>query len=115
MSAPITEFREGDRVELVHELGPLPAGTFGYVVEVYGPEARPADAEYLRESEWPTDSEFAVAVAFPQLRLVLPPEGAGWVCDDLDVSNLHAGDVVPIRASEVKVTGNLYDGTADAA
>ena len=58
------EFREGDRVELIEEMGPLPAGTFGYVVEVYGPEEKPADAEYLRDSEWPTDSEFAVAVAF---------------------------------------------------
>lgn len=111
--API-EFREGDRVELLEELGPLKAGDFGYVVEVYKPEEKPEDAEYLRDSEWPTDSEFAVAVAFPGLRLVLPPEGVGWVCDDLDVSNLHAGDVIPIRASEVKVAGNLLDGTASA-
>lgn len=115
MNEATVEFCEGDRVELINDLGPLKAGDFGYVVEVYKPEGVPADAEYLRESEWPTDSEFAVAVAFPSLRLVLPPEGLGWVVDDLDVSNMHAGDVVPIRASEVRVTGNLLAGTADAA
>jgi len=109
MNEAAVEFREHDRVELLVDLGPLKAGTSGIVVEVYEGEGLPEDAEYLRESEWPTDSEFAVAVAFPALRLVLPPEGLGWVCDDLDVSSLHAGDVVPIRASEVKVTGNIMD------
>lgn len=107
MNIADTQFRKSDRVELLADLGPLKAGASGVVVEVYEPGGMPADAEYVRASEWPTDSEFAVAVAFPTLRLTLPPEGLGWVCDGLDTSDLHPGDVIPIRATEVKVTGNI--------
>lgn len=111
MTNQATVFRKGDRVELLEELGPLKAGTPGLVVEVYETDGVPTPVTdpTTRLLEWPLESEFPIAVAFPTLRLVLPPEGVGWVCDDLDQSGFHAGDVVPMRASEVKVTGNLND------
>lgn len=97
-------FRPGDRVEFKGidgeagtDLGHLQPGDSGIVVEVY-PEGQ-GDISHL---------PFPVAVAWPTLRRFMPEDSGPQIMEGLEAHNLHEGDVVPMMASELKVTGNVY-------
>lgn len=85
-------YRKGDRVELTSDnFGPLKRGSAGIIVEVY--------RDY---------TDYPVAVAWPSLRKDSPPDNGKLLVEGLDSFNLHEGDVVPMHASEIRVTGNIF-------
>lgn len=97
-------FHQGDRVEFKGArgnpdagLGHLQPGDSGIVVEVY-----PHSQDEM------SNIPFSVAVAWPTLRRLMPEDSGPQIMEGLDASNLHEGDVVPMLANELKVTGNVY-------
>lgn len=94
-------FQKGDRVSLTDPLGPLKTTDVGIVVEVYGPDENLFEnPNALKELEM-NRGLFDYGVAFPQLRNFIDPESAAWVQEKVDLSQFHAGDVIPCRHDEL--------------
>ncbi|GAB3535828.1 hypothetical protein GCM10027403_14600 [Arthrobacter tecti] len=92
--------RRGDRVETLTDMGRLKAGSPGIVVEVYDALQPKRTAENA--------TEFEVGVAFPTLSQDRPADAFPFIVKGLETRSLQAGDVVPMKAAELKVTGNIY-------
>lgn len=92
MSTDTITFRKGDQVELVRDdFGPLKRGSKGIVVEV--------SERY---------SYYPVTVVWPGLRHTDAPTEGPFLPEGIDLDSLHEGDVVPMRAEELRATGKNY-------
>ena len=106
-------FKKGDRVSLKEPLGTLNTNNVGMVVEVYADSPMHAERYFTGTKDFEdfgTTPLFDYGVAFPQLRQALHPEASAWVTDKVDLSQFHAGDVLPLAHNElVFVDSKLRD------
>lgn len=97
-------FAKGDRVALKEPIGPLTEKDFGLVVEVYG-EGQTPDGAVVGSKDFDTFGTltlFDYGVVFPRLRGFQSDYTEGpWVTDKVDLSQFHAGDVIPCTHDEL--------------
>jgi hypothetical protein len=97
-------FQKGDRVSLKEPLGPLKAGEMGLVVEVYSDaimEIVGAEVAGSKDFFMPR-GEFDYDVVFPRLRgYVTDYSNGAWLPEDIDLSQFHSGDVIPMGHDEL--------------
>ena len=96
-----TSLKKGDRVTLTEPIGYLKTSDIGLIVEVYG-----ENENLFEEVNGSKDLEanrglFDYAVAFPALRRFVDPESSAWLTNEIDLSQFHAGDVIPVRHDEL--------------
>ena len=99
-------FAKGDRVSLKEPLGPLTDKDFGLVVEVYREsviEFEGADIAGTKDFDlYQGATLFDYGVLFPRLRGWQSDYTEGpWLTDKLDLSQFHAGDVIPLAHDEL--------------
>lgn len=99
-------FKKGDRVSLKEPLGQLTGDAVGIIVEVYTDNRPDATGLHVVGTKDFHDHNVGAAlfdygVAFPQLRQALPHEASAWVTDKVDLSQFHAGDVIPVLHDEL--------------
>ena len=95
-------FKRGDRVTLKAPLGPLKTDDVGLIVEVYADDENLFDVEGSKDMELDMNRGlFDYGVAFPMLRAWKSPESMAWIPEDLDLSQFHAGDVIPVAHDEL--------------
>lgn len=102
-------FKKGDRVTLTEPLGILTTDDMGIVVEVYAADQAPDDVEGTKDYDQ-FRGLFDYGVAFPKLRATLHPEMAGWITDKVDLSQFHAGDIIPVRHDELHLSDTELRG-----
>ena len=97
-------YAKGDRVSLKEPLGPLTDKDFGLVVEVYRGNETP-DGEVIGTKDFEVfgaQTLFDYGVVFPRLRGYVTDYTEGpWVTDKVDLSQFHAGDVIPVAHDEL--------------
>jgi len=97
-------FAKGDRVALKEPLGPLTDKDFGLVVEVY-PRNETPDGAVVGSKDfdmWGEQTLFDYGVVFPRLRGFQSDYTEGpWITDKVDLSQFHAGDVIPLAHDEL--------------
>jgi hypothetical protein len=97
-------FAKGDRVSLKEKLGPLDPGSMGLVVEVYGENETP-DGDVVGTKDFDLYAGatlFDYGVVFPQLRGFMNDYTNGkWFTEEIDLSQFHAGDVIPVAHDEL--------------
>lgn len=99
-------YAKGDRVSLKERLGPLGPDDFGLIVEVYGQggiEFEGADVAGTKDFDLYMGSTlFDYGVVFPALRGWMSDYTEGkWMTDKIDLSQFHAGDVIPVAHDEL--------------
>jgi hypothetical protein len=100
-------FAKGDRVSLKEPLGVLKSGTAGLVVEVYRDGYLEFDDTLTAgtkdfEFHGIGSTLFDYGVVFPQLRGYVNDYTNGpWLTDKIDLSQFHAGDVIPLAHDEL--------------
>jgi hypothetical protein len=102
----------GDRVTLKAPMGVIKTEDIGLVVERY----EDIDLSGLPSAIGTKDfkqmqGEFDYAVVFPALRKRLDNNGR-WRTDKLDLSQFHAGDVVPLRHDELTLVDSVLRDAA---
>jgi len=97
-------FAKGDRVSLKEPLGVLTTEDVGLVVEVYG-EGQTPDGMVVGSKDFDmfgAQTLFDYGVVFPRLRGWQSDYTAGpWLTDKVDLSQFHAGDVIPVGHDEL--------------
>lgn len=93
--------KRGDRVTLKESLGPLKTTDVGLIVEVYEDGVNLFDVDGSKDLVVPNRGLFDYGVAFPQLRKWMDPENTAWITDEIDLSQFHAGDVIPVAHDEL--------------
>lgn len=105
-------FKKGDRVTLTEPLGHLTTEDIGLIVEVYGEDQAPDDvAGSLDYTMFRGIWDYGVA--FPRLRQTIDPESAAWITDKVDLSQFHAGDVLPVGHRELKLADSTLREDAE--
>lgn len=100
-------YAKGDRVSLKERLGPLTDKDFGLIVEVYRDgylEFDGADTAGTKDFEFHGigNTLFDYGVVFPRLRGWQSDYTNGpWLTDKIDLSQFHAGDVIPVAHDEL--------------
>ena len=108
-------YERGDRVSLKEPLGPLKPEDFGIIVEVYKDgylvftdaegctlEDVTGTKDFDPEFHGIGDALFDYGVVFPRLRGWASDYTEGpWLTDKVDLSQFHAGDVIPLAHDEV--------------
>jgi hypothetical protein len=103
----VESFAKGDRVSLKEPLGPLTEKDFGLVVEVYRDgylEFKGASVSGTKDFEFHGigNALFDYGVVFPALRGWLSDyTSTKWETDKVDLSQFHAGDVIPVSHNEL--------------
>lgn len=108
---------KGDRVSLTEALGPIKTTDVGLIVEVYGENENLFDVVGSKDMEVSKElgmnrGLFDYGVAFPALRTFIDPESAAWITDKIDLSQFHAGDVIPCRGDELILVDSALRGVA---
>lgn len=107
-------YKKGDRVSLKEPLGKLTEDAVGIIVEVYADSPLHEVLPVIGTKDFQEFGTgiplFDYGVAFPQLRKELPHEASAWVTGKVDLSQFHAGDVIPLAHDElVFVDSTLRD------
>ena len=97
-------YERGDRVSLKAPLGPLTSEDFGLIVEVYAANETP-DGDVVGTKDFDLyqgATLFDYGVVFPKLRGWMSDYTEGpWATDKIDLSQFHAGDVIPVAHEEL--------------
>ena len=99
-------FKKGDRVLLKESLGYLTTEDIGLIVEVYDENVNLFDVNGSKDLVVGNRGLFDYAVAFPALRKQMDPDALAWFPEDLDLSQFHAGDVIPVAHDELKLVSS---------
>jgi hypothetical protein len=106
-------YQRGDRVTLKEPIGVLTTENIGLVVERY----EDTDLSGLPSAVGTKDfkqmqGEFDYAVVFPGLRAYISTGSSAWLTDKVDLSQFHAGDVVPCKHSELNLVDSVLRDVA---
>lgn len=93
-------YKRGDRVSFKEPMGPLTDKDYGLIVEVYQDEVPEGVVVGSKDFEALRDV-FDYGVVFPRLRGWLSDYTTKWVSDKVDLSQFHAGDVIPCIHDEL--------------
>ena len=92
--------KRGDRVTLKEPLGILTTEDAGLIVEVYEDGLNLFDVDGSKDMEG-NRGLFDYGVAFPRLRTWMNPDDSAWFTNEVDLSQFHPGDVIPVAHDEL--------------